>query len=249
MSDKKVILSDADNTLWDTNAVFAAAQISLLAAIESATGMRALSDDRLAFVRLYDQMLASIHHLHFRYPTLLLVFALSAGLKGNSAEDAARLAIHGQAHGRVLSLSTATRISSEYEKNLGAIPTLLPGVLAGLECAKSDNINVFVLTEGRVERQREISANFGLSHMFSGIFEVTKNPAQFVRLRERFSPGQVILIGDQPDRDIAPAVEAGCQAVLIPSKFRPNWYSEESASKASFIATSFDEAVSWVLRL
>jgi putative hydrolase of the HAD superfamily len=37
--DRAIILADADNTLWDTDAVFAGAQSWLLEAVERATGL------------------------------------------------------------------------------------------------------------------------------------------------------------------------------------------------------------------
>ena len=51
------LFTDADNTLWDTNSVFAAAQVGLLRDIESEVRLTApeASDEGLAFVRRIDQ--------------------------------------------------------------------------------------------------------------------------------------------------------------------------------------------------
>ena len=68
-----VIVTDADNTLWDTDAVFRDAQLLLLSRVESAVGAPCPEADRLLFVRRYDQALAQNHHLHLRYPPQLLV--------------------------------------------------------------------------------------------------------------------------------------------------------------------------------
>src|SRR5438874_137351 len=70
-----VILADADNTLWDTDAVFAEAQIKLLSVVEQLTGLSCRNSQRLRYVRSYDQALASRHHLHLRYPPQMLVTA------------------------------------------------------------------------------------------------------------------------------------------------------------------------------
>ena len=77
MTSDLVLLADADNTLWDTDSVFAEAQLVLLDETERVTRTRCATDDRLAFVRAYDQALASRHHLHLKYPPQMLVAALA----------------------------------------------------------------------------------------------------------------------------------------------------------------------------
>lgn len=96
-----VILADADNTLWDTDAVFAEAQLRLLEAVERTTGLSAPSgtDDRLAWVRRYDQAIATIHHRRFGYPPPLPVRALAMGLAGAPPADAASAVVRRGARG------------------------------------------------------------------------------------------------------------------------------------------------------
>lgn len=48
-----VVFIDADNTLWDTNGVYAEAQLALLAAVESTVGQRVLARDRLGWLSFY----------------------------------------------------------------------------------------------------------------------------------------------------------------------------------------------------
>lgn len=87
------IYTDADNTLWDTNALFMQAQLALLNAAEQFSGARAPHDNGLEYVRQFDQAIASFHHSRLRYPPALLLRALQEGLKGSSAKDAAQSAL------------------------------------------------------------------------------------------------------------------------------------------------------------
>jgi putative hydrolase of the HAD superfamily len=80
-----------------------------------------------------------------------------------------------------------------------------------------------------------------------GIAEATKNADQFARQRRRFAPRPVYVIGDQPDRDIAPAHEVGCRTVLVPSRFKPEWH-KDMACVADQVEATFDRAVQWVDR-
>ena len=48
-----VIFTDADNTLWDTDAVYARGQLTVLEDVETAIGVRVPSKNRLEFVREY----------------------------------------------------------------------------------------------------------------------------------------------------------------------------------------------------
>ena len=86
------IFVDADNTLWDTDSIFADAQRNMLERVEAAASTAADSNDRLAYVRAVDQAIAERHHARLRYPPKLLVRGLAAALAGLPAERAARAA-------------------------------------------------------------------------------------------------------------------------------------------------------------
>src|SRR4051812_6345456 len=90
------VFVDADNTLWDTDTVFAHAQLDLLAAVEDAAGISITATDRLAFIRELDQQLAERHHQGLRYPPRLLVRATAFALMGISPPRAARNAWMGE---------------------------------------------------------------------------------------------------------------------------------------------------------
>jgi putative hydrolase of the HAD superfamily len=246
--ERAVILADADNTLWDTDAVFADAQSRLLEAVERATGLNApaTADERVAWLRSYDEAIATIDHRHLRYPPSFLVRALAMGLAGSAPADAASAAVRGGATAGLTDHGVQA-IAEAFLQALERVPEILPGVREGLEAAAREGISVWVLTEGSAERQRARIAAHGLDGLIRGVAEVTKNKEQFSRHQRRFAPRILYVIGDQPDRDVAPARAAGCRAVLVPSRFRPEWHQEAAWCDADNISETFDAAVGWVV--
>ena len=244
---KAVVLADADNTLWDTDAVFQNAQLLLLTRVESAVGRPCTELDRLGFIRRYDQALAQAHHLHLRYPPQLLVRATEAGLVGVSEQVASENAISGEANARdgLLDHTEVDSIVSAYLLALAKTPDLLPNVAEGLRLARDADMELYVITEGRIEKQRRLLEVHGLQQFFDGVWEITKERAQFARIRTRFKNRRVMIIGDQPDRDILPAKAAGCTGILVPSRFKPSWH---VTGEPDYVAKDFLEAVRWCLR-
>lgn len=239
-----VLVVDADNTLWDTNEAFAKAQLRLLALTELHVGSTCEQGDRLTFVRAYDQAIAVRHHLHLKYPPQLLVAAVGAGLVGMDAAAAAEAVVRGRLSS-ALSESLVGEILDEYFQALSVVPALLPTVREGLELANARRMPVFVMTEGKLDRQRKALDEHGLLPLVVNVWEMTKTAAQFVRVRERFAPRDVVVIGDQVDRDIAPSREAGCRTVLVPGGFQPSWAATHDALAADYVASTFCSAVEW----
>jgi putative hydrolase of the HAD superfamily len=243
----QIILTDADNTLWDTNAVFASAQLELLGEVEVATRTKCLEADRLAFVRRFDQALALAHYAHLKYPPSMLVSALALALNGTNPEVAAHAAIRGQAYSSGLDQAAVDNLVGRYFSSLHKIPELLPTVREGLMAARTAGLHVYVMTEGKVEKQRDILSQHSLDGLVAGIYEMAKNKVQFERLRQRFFPAEIVVIGDQPDRDVVPAREANCKAVLVPGPFRPNWHDAEQWKDANYIANTFKDGIDWII--
>jgi putative hydrolase of the HAD superfamily len=237
------IYSDADNTLWDTNAVYANAQLGLLDDAEKIAATTLGQPDRLAFVRLYDQALASRDHRRLKYPPELLVRALALGLKGSQPDAVAeRLVSSG-----VVPDATESAVADRYRVTLNESPPLLPGVAPGLQRAVTAGARVFVVSEGNDQLVRDRLNRLGISHFVSGVLIAPKTPELFRRLVLRADPHPAIVIGDQADRDIAPAVEAGAIGILVPSRFKPKWISAQAESAASYVASDFLDAVNWAL--
>jgi len=241
-----VVLVDADNTLWDTDAVFREAQLLVLSRVEMAAGKTCAAVDRLGFVRSYDQALAEKHHLHLRYPAQLLIRSVEAGLAGITPEIASRDAIAGRPLSIIpLDQTVVDAILSDYMNALARTPQLLNGVAEGVRAAKTAGLRLFVMTEGRIEKQKRILELHGLLGSFEGVWEMTKERSQFDRMVSRFAGSRVIVVGDQLDRDIVPAKAAGCSTVLVPSRFVPAWQSTNTQGVADHIAADFIDAVKW----
>jgi len=241
----RIVIADADNTLWDTNSVFAEAQLKLLELVERLTRKPCLESNRLAFVRAYDQALASRHHQHLKYPRQMLIATLAAGLDSVPADTAAIFMLSGRLRMPLNSQQQIDEILIAYGKALNQLPDLLPTVRAGLELAKSSQLPVYVMTEGKIDLQKSILSTHHLENYVDGVWELTKTIAQFDRLMRKFQPATVVVIGDQPDRDIVPAHAAGCITALIPSKFKPRWQQEDDESAADLVAPNFLSAIEW----
>jgi putative hydrolase of the HAD superfamily len=242
---RPIVLTDADNTLWDTDSVFANAQLRLLSLVEALAGQSCPKQDRLAFVRRFDQALAARHHLNLKYPPQMLVVALSCGLRSNGIDRIAEDIVSGRQSQELASGEVEAAVAV-YAEALRSVPELLPTVKDGLLAAKTYELPVYVVTEGSVEKQRRIVATHGLDAVILGVWELAKNVSQFQRLRRRFEPSTVVVLGDQVDRDIVPAHAAGCRTVLIPSRFRPQWHRQTDWHDADFVAETFRDGIQWI---
>lgn len=236
------IYTDADNTLWDTDAVFAQAQLALLDAAERIAGKQATTTERLAFVRQFDQAIAVRHHQGLRYPPALLVRALSSGVSGSSAEAAAQRAL---AEGVVATDEEAAGLAS-YSTTLSSVPSILPGVRRGLELALENQIPIYVISEGPLELVRARLRALDLERLTSGALSAKKTPELYIRLKQRAAPHRAVMIGDQPDRDIRFARESGMHALLVEGRFRPHWIRSADTTYADAVVQDFFEAVKWV---
>ncbi|WP_083338407.1 HAD family hydrolase [Ensifer sp. LCM 4579] len=241
-----VVCLDADNTLWDTDGVFAAAQLRLLANVITATGIDMAGEDRLAYVREIDQELASRHHLGLRYPARLLIAALCHRLLGDDPGLAARKTWNDPST-IPLAKEVAEEIEKQYLSDLGVTPRLLPGVHTGLERLHHANAVLVLVTEGGRDRVGKLLQANKITRYIDRVIDAPKRKELFVRLRRLFgSNGPVYMIGDQITRDIKPAAEAGLRTIHIQGKFRPIWETG-AAAPTTQEANTFEDAANAIL--
>jgi putative hydrolase of the HAD superfamily len=239
------IYSDADNTLWDTDALYAQAQLSLLSEAEKLAGRLASCSDRLDFVRNFDQAIAALHHAGLKYPPALLLRALKDGIHGLEPSKAAR---------RVLS-EGATPADAEsfslekYSTALSGMPPLLAGVKEGLHLAARAKVPVHVVTEGSLQLAKQRLQALGISELVASVLSATKSAELYTRLAQRALPSRSIMIGDQPDRDVHAARVGGMEAVLVPSRFRPAWTRAIGSEATNRQTDNFQDAVRLALEL
>lgn len=241
-----VAFLDADNTLWDTDGVFAAAQLRLLANVADAIGTVMAEQDQLAYVREIDQELASRHHLGLRYPVRLLIAALCNRLLGDSPSLAARKTWN-DPFAVPLEKEVIEEIERQYFSDLRVTPRLLLGVHSGLKRMHHAGVNLVVVTEGgRVRAENLLRAN-KIDQYVGRIVDAPKRKELFARLRRLFRPNaSIYMIGDQITRDIQPAAEAGLRTIHVQGKFRPSWEIGAVAPTAYRVNT-FEDAADAVL--
>jgi len=239
-SGPSLVFVDADNTLWDTNALYATAQLRLLAGVERHVGTVAPAPDRLAFVRDVDQRLAEKHHRQLRYPVRLLIRGLEHVLSGLSAERAARLAWSRASDPGRLSAADTAELESEFAYGLSAIPRLRRGVRRGLSALRQLNDSVVVLTEGSLARAQATAAALAIDSYLERIVEVKKERPTLARMHKALGERtHVFMVGDQLERDIRPAQQAGFTTVFFPGAFRPRWENENDDIVPDYVIHSF----------
>jgi putative hydrolase of the HAD superfamily len=246
---RTAIFMDADNTLWETDSVFSHAQLALLAAVESATGIAVSDADRLAFLREIDQAIAFRHHAGLRYPPQLLVRATELALSGMKADEAARAAWRG---GKDYHLSDGEVVTIEqrFMSDLAATPQPRPGTEEGLNRLEQLGYLLLIVTEGPKANVERIVERLELARFFDRIIEGRKTPELYQRvlsLTRALAPAY--MIGDQLDRDIKPAKDAGLSTIYFPGGFRPRWTPDEVSIRPDYVISSFAEVPAIVLGL
>jgi putative hydrolase of the HAD superfamily len=241
-SNVAIVFVDADNTLWDTDRVFAAAQMKLLASAELVVGITASTEDRLGFVRLLDQGIAERHHSGLRYPPTLLARAVALALKGVPPERAARLAWTAPETEQSITSDAAAHLAQEFISSLKSLPSLRPGVREGLLELRHYRRKLLVITEGGRDRVLRIAGSHHLTDYFDRVIDAPKSSRLYTRaLRLLGRPKMAFMVGDQLNRDILPAKQAGLTTVYFPGGFRPKWEPETQTIRPDFQIDSFAE--------
>lgn len=240
------VFVDADNTLWDTDRVFAEAQLALLASVQEATGGTAPGDP-LPFIRQIDQGLAERHHKGLRYPPRLLIQAAALALTGVSQSRAVRAALVEGAH--PLQETQALTIERDFFRAISQTPPPREGVIEGLNALRAAGCLVLVLTEGAIDRVRGTAEAAGLIGHFDRIIEAPKHPRLFARVRRLTgAPDRAFMVGDQLDRDIAPAKAAGLTTIYFPGGFTPRWAPDEGEIGPDYRISSFADSFRFYLK-
>lgn len=218
---KARLFTDADNTLWDTDAVFAAAQLEMLREVEGLVGCNAphQDDHGLAFLRDVDQKIAAAHPEHLRYPPSLLANGLAMVLQGSDVDTAVARLI---AEPGVTTDESFERIQHRFRETIQTLPPLRPGVLEGLSAAAAANIPVTIVTEESREKCGRFVAAHHLQDLITGVISGRKTTAAFLALKND-DDARYFMVGDQADRDIIAAEAAGFRTFYFPGGFEPYW--------------------------
>lgn len=244
-----IVFTDADNTLWDTDAVYATAQKGLLSEVEVVTGLSGPSEGRLEFVREFDQEIAAKHHKGLRYQPAFLAQAIALGLNSVDPSTAARIVLHGDTNRWVLSPSDAKQIEQNFFAALNTTPILRPGVKEGLISLRKGGCTIIVVTEGSKEKCCDLLEKYDLASQIERVIESPKHQDLYRRVcRLGGGADLAFMIGDQLDRDIGPAAEAGLKTIYFPGGFRPKWHPAASEVQPDTVVSSFEGAAQSVFQ-
>jgi putative hydrolase of the HAD superfamily len=241
---KAHLFTDADNTLWDTDTVFAVAQLDLLGQIEQLTGrdIPHNEDQRLAFLRNVDQKIATAHPDHLRYPPALLAQGLAMVLEGRSIEEAVtQVTSPGGGPSRVFE-----PVQTRFLEAIKKLPPLRRGVREGLVTAYEAKMPVTIVTEESAERCRKFMVGHRLEGLIAGVISARKTSAVYRDLKRSVASASCFMVGDQIDKDIVAAAAAGFSTFYFPGGFVPFWNADSDIGDARRI-DRYDTMVSEIL--
>jgi putative hydrolase of the HAD superfamily len=235
----QLLVTDADNTLWETDEVYAAAQLDLLNRVEERYGVSVPTADRLTFVREIDQALASRHPKHLGYPAQHLVDAILFAVQTGNADHAAKEALRA-----VTTTAMAESIADAFYKNVSnENPRLRAGVARAVPRLAQHQVRVVVLTEGDLARCERLLKLHGLRRHVAAVISEKKTVESYTDLRRRFgSSGEPVMIGDQTDRDVELSKLAGYVTVYFPGGFNPIWTRDRQIA-ADYVINNFEQVV------
>lgn len=237
-----VVFVDADNTLWDTNAIYAAAQLGLLSDVEKLSERQANPSDRLGYVRQVDQEIARTHHLGLRYPPTLLVRAIALAISGLDIALAAVGTWRIEPTKCGLSVDEIEHIASDYQTALDETPPLNAGVAVVLSELHGHGTKIVVVTEGKRARVVRNLVAHGIATSVDKVIEATKTTKLFERLLSAFGKSvTAVMIGDQLTRDVIPASEAGLHTIHIRGGFEPRWEATQASVRPDASLDSFSD--------
>src|SRR5262249_21485168 len=124
--------------------------------------------------------------------------------------------------------AVCVRSSTPFSNDLSRCPEIRTGVREGLEALQRANWLVLVITEGQRTRIGKTMKRRHLGNLVSRIIEGPKRPELYQRVLRLVGPSKrAFMVGDQLDRDIAPAKVAGLETIHFSGGFRPRWTPEE----------------------
>jgi putative hydrolase of the HAD superfamily len=229
-----VIIFDADNTVWDTDTVFRAAQLAMLTTLGEA-GYVPDPESQVEMLRVLDrELVEQLGVAEYDFRLLAGAIARFYALQ-LSATEAVGLSLTDEADSDPTLANLIGSAHSAFEVELTQIPPLYPHtelLLAEIQKAIDTGLQMATVlySEGNETRlERILSAHkFRERAFFTEIILEPKSTEGFLRAqalgRARLGQGidhvDTLVIGDSLRRDIAPANRIGCITVYKPSKFK-----------------------------
>lgn len=127
---------------------------------------------------------------------------------------------------------------------------LRDGVTQGLRALHEAGCEILVLTEGSREKVLSLIARYGLADLITRVIEAKKERRLFERAIARTrQPTMAFMIGDQFDRDIAPAKAAGLTTIYFPGSFQAKWQPKKREVQPDYKVDDFNEAAAIILAI
>ncbi len=196
-SDRRHLIIDADDTLWENN---------------------------IYFEEAFERFIDFLDHSHLPAPQVRAIFdemeIANIRVNGYGAANFARNLTQCYHHlvEREVKESDIVHVLSLGQRILDAPIELLPGVAETLaELSERHELTLF--TKGDIEEQRLKVERSGIAHYFThaAIVKEKNAPAYSELVAERsMDPAKSWMIGNSPKSDINPALECGLGAVFIP---------------------------------
>jgi putative hydrolase of the HAD superfamily len=131
-------------------------------------------------------------------------------------------------------------IEQRFFADIASPAELRPGVIEGLDRLLASGCTVLIVTESAEAKVAATAQSLGLTGHFTRIIEGKKRPELYERVtRLTRSSMTGFMIGDQLDRDVAPAKQAGLTTIYFPGGFKPRWMPDEAEVRPDFKIESF----------
>ncbi len=235
-----LLLTDAGNVMWDLNSVYEKARLRMLTSLCEDTGMP-IPSDSAQLMRQLDQKIASTHRLEFKYPPTLLAQSALSNLIAQSSMPTN--------YGQAIGMAAVSNAVVVYNETLDSPPPLKEGVKSTLAFAAGAGATIIVVSEDRRAKVMEWLTEYRLSEFISGVTTGRKTPELFRHIETSHpTVTRIIMVGDQPDRDIVPARSIGAITVLLDSGFKPYSQRPEDETLADYQAATYTDLRRILLR-
>jgi putative hydrolase of the HAD superfamily len=223
------MIVDGDNTLWDTNSVFADAQVNILKCLRRSDSTFNLQDG-FRKLRQIDDVLIKQYGRH-EYDFSVLVLALYHFFKGEEEEAAVRMACRAfETRTPSEGMDIAVKCGKQFKKDLRKFPALFKDSKKTLQTLKKRGAVLILSSEGDKERISRILNHYLMKRLFDHIMDGAKSVEQLkeaknvgtIILKNRHSTAapKTVVVGDLLDRDILFGNKIGAITIYRPGGYK-----------------------------
>lgn len=255
---KAVLIFDADNTIWDTDAVFRRAQLTLLTILEKAMLITQPSS-QLETLRTVDQELMSkLGQAEYDFKLLSTSLVYLYSQKSTVAEAVNASIAHKHPFTNPKLAEIAEQAYQSFKEELKSIPPFYPETIPVLtaihtSASEANPLVTILLSEGNITRLEHIleAHNIRNQKLFDEIIIAPKSKEALEQakgiglqlLSQTSSSKEVVfvLIGDSLNRDIKFGNQAGFITIYKPSAFKGVEVPSISDEQPRYTITSLGE--------